>query len=187
MFPDYFNRKFEYFILLTIAANCVVLMLEEPLPNGDTTERNKKLVRAKTRILLCFSSKTNINHNALLLGLSIRKRFKRFLKNSYRRELATFIVIATWCLLVIVAWKIVKFICDFLFLVIVLISPIVRKNLKCISWSFTASKLQRRLWLTDSYCIRMPIYEMAGIFWILWLLWSGKLFIYLSDSGVCSH
>ena len=95
MFPDYFNRKFEYFILLTIAANCVVLMLEEPLPNGDTTDRNKKLVRAKTRILLCFSSKTNINHNALLLGLSIRKRFKRFLKNSYKRELATFIVIAT--------------------------------------------------------------------------------------------
>lgn len=45
VFVNSYSRKFEYFILLTIAANCVVLMLEEPLPNGDTTDRNKQLVR----------------------------------------------------------------------------------------------------------------------------------------------
>ena len=44
IFLDSSARKFEYFILLTIAANCVVLMLEEPLPKRDTTDRNKKLV-----------------------------------------------------------------------------------------------------------------------------------------------
>ena len=37
-------RTFEYFILLTIASNCIVLMLDNPLPRGDTTELNQKLV-----------------------------------------------------------------------------------------------------------------------------------------------
>lgn len=35
---------FEYAVLLTIIANCVVLALEEHLPEGDKTTLAKKLV-----------------------------------------------------------------------------------------------------------------------------------------------
>lgn len=35
---------FEYAVLLTIIANCVVLALEEHLPNGDKTTLAQKLV-----------------------------------------------------------------------------------------------------------------------------------------------
>ena len=37
-------RIFEYFILLTIATNCVVLMIAKPLPNDDLTKLNAQLV-----------------------------------------------------------------------------------------------------------------------------------------------
>ena len=37
---------FEYTVLLTIIANCVVLAIEKPLPNGDKTELARKLVSA---------------------------------------------------------------------------------------------------------------------------------------------
>ena len=36
---------FEYTVLLTIIANCVVLAMEEHLPNGDRTVLAQKLVR----------------------------------------------------------------------------------------------------------------------------------------------
>jgi hypothetical protein len=36
---------FEYTVLLTIIANCVVLAIERPLPNGDKTELARQLVR----------------------------------------------------------------------------------------------------------------------------------------------
>ena len=35
---------FEYTVLLTIIANCVVLAIERPQPNGDKTELAKQLV-----------------------------------------------------------------------------------------------------------------------------------------------
>ena len=35
---------FEYTVLLTIIANCVVLAIERPLPNGDKTELARQLV-----------------------------------------------------------------------------------------------------------------------------------------------
>ena len=35
---------FEYTVLLTIIANCVVLAIEKPLPNGDKTELARQLV-----------------------------------------------------------------------------------------------------------------------------------------------
>ena len=35
---------FEYTVLLTIIANCVVLAVERPLPNGDKTELARELV-----------------------------------------------------------------------------------------------------------------------------------------------
>lgn len=38
------NRLFEYFILLTIVTNCVVLMIAKPLPNDDISRLNAKLV-----------------------------------------------------------------------------------------------------------------------------------------------
>ena len=62
------SRKFEYFILLTIAANCVVLMLEEPLPNGDTTDRNKQLVRNDFNVFTdqrCHLSENSISAQLL--------------------------------------------------------------------------------------------------------------------------
>ena len=36
---------FEYTVLLTIIANCVVLAIEKPLPNGDKTVLARQLVR----------------------------------------------------------------------------------------------------------------------------------------------
>lgn len=38
-------RPFDYFILLTIAANCVVLSMDAPHPSGDRTDLNIELVR----------------------------------------------------------------------------------------------------------------------------------------------
>lgn len=43
---------FEYAVLLTIIANCVVLALEEHLPGGDKTVLAQKLVRSNL-ILVC--------------------------------------------------------------------------------------------------------------------------------------
>uniref|UniRef100_A0A7M5UXY0 Ion transport domain-containing protein n=1 Tax=Clytia hemisphaerica TaxID=252671 RepID=A0A7M5UXY0_9CNID len=37
------NKIFDYFMLITIMANCIVLMAAEPLPENDTVELNKKL------------------------------------------------------------------------------------------------------------------------------------------------
>lgn len=43
---------FEYAVLMTIIANCVVLALEEHLPNGDKTMLALKLVKTHSRY--CF-------------------------------------------------------------------------------------------------------------------------------------
>ena len=43
---------FEYFILLAIGANCIVLALNRPLPENDRIEMADKLVRACS--FLCF-------------------------------------------------------------------------------------------------------------------------------------
>ena len=48
---------FEYTVLLTIIANCVVLAIERPLPNGDKTELARQLVsehEQKQGAGLCF-------------------------------------------------------------------------------------------------------------------------------------
>ena len=39
------STPFEYAVLLTIIANCVVLALEEHLPGGDKTPLAQRLVR----------------------------------------------------------------------------------------------------------------------------------------------
>ncbi|XP_058941350.2 voltage-dependent calcium channel type A subunit alpha-1 isoform X1 [Pocillopora verrucosa] len=63
------SKKFEYFILLTIAVNCVVLMLDEPLPNGDTTERNEQLEKSEKYfvIIYCIEAATKIIASGFLL------------------------------------------------------------------------------------------------------------------------
>ncbi len=43
---------FEYAVLLTIIANCIVLALEEHLPGGDKTPLAQKLVRPLSRPML---------------------------------------------------------------------------------------------------------------------------------------
>lgn len=51
------HTPFEYAVLLTIIANCIVLALEEHLPNGDRTILAQKLVRtSSTRPLTIFCS-----------------------------------------------------------------------------------------------------------------------------------
>ena len=42
---------FEYTVLLTIIANCVVLAVEKPLPNGDKTELARQLVGTISTVL----------------------------------------------------------------------------------------------------------------------------------------
>ena len=38
-------KPFEYIVLATITANCIVLAMESHLPNGDRTVLAQKLVR----------------------------------------------------------------------------------------------------------------------------------------------
>ena len=57
---------FEYTVLLTIIANCVVLAIEEPQPNKDKTELAKQLVSTldlKKRYTLWY----NFNQRLLFL------------------------------------------------------------------------------------------------------------------------
>lgn len=87
------SRKFEYFILLTIAANCVVLMLEEPLPNGDTTDRNKQLVRNDFNVFTnqrCHLSEDSIPAQLLKEAISVQPeastKFKDKNQNSKKKK-----------------------------------------------------------------------------------------------------
>lgn len=50
-----FCTPFEYAVLLTIIANCVVLALEEHLPRGDKTVLAKTLVNHPSAIAHMFS------------------------------------------------------------------------------------------------------------------------------------
>ena len=55
---------FEYTVLLTIIANCVVLAIERPQPNGDKTELARRLVstleRKKLNTVAIISTTTNM-------------------------------------------------------------------------------------------------------------------------------
>ena len=174
-------RKFEYFILLTIAANCVVLMLEEPLPNGDTTDRNKQLVRNDFNVFTdqrCRLSENSISAQLLRKQPEASTKFKDKNQNSKKNAKRVYVLRLTeihhhGCIYNIFSWF-----SAFIFY---------RKNLKCILSSSTALRLQPRLLPMDFCFIRMRTYEMAGISWILWWLSLGKVFIYLSDSRVCVH
>jgi hypothetical protein len=46
---------FEYMVLLTIIANCIVLALEEHLPHEDKTTLARSLVSYSSNLFVCFS------------------------------------------------------------------------------------------------------------------------------------
>jgi hypothetical protein len=45
---------FEYMVLLTIIANCIVLALEEHLPHEDKTTLARSLVSYSSNLFVCF-------------------------------------------------------------------------------------------------------------------------------------
>lgn len=49
------SKPFDYFILLTIAANCVVLLFDAPQPEGDATDLNKKLESSEMYFVAIYS------------------------------------------------------------------------------------------------------------------------------------
>lgn len=74
---------FEYTVLLTIIANCVVLALEEHLPHGDKTLLAQKLVRVSTFITLNFFY---LNKNIFILGKNRSLLFRNFLRGSIVKD-----------------------------------------------------------------------------------------------------
>lgn len=69
---------FEYAVLLTIIANCVVLALEEHLPNGDKTILAKSLEATEAYFLGIFCVEASLK--ILALGFVLHK-------NSYLRNI----------------------------------------------------------------------------------------------------
>jgi len=66
---------FEYAVLLTIIANCVVLALEEHLPGGDKTVLAQKLVRHGPKIRSDLTNRrTHLILISILGHISIRKK-----------------------------------------------------------------------------------------------------------------
>merc|ERR1712018_829245 len=51
---------FEYTVLLTIIANCVVLAIERPQPNGDKTELARRLESTESYFLGIFTVETSL-------------------------------------------------------------------------------------------------------------------------------
>lgn len=56
-------RVFEYFILLNIVANCVVLALNKPLPENDKIEMSEALVSKRNILHLLVFFHYSIIHN----------------------------------------------------------------------------------------------------------------------------
>lgn len=50
---DHSSTPFEYMVLLTIIANCIVLAFEEHLPAGDKTPLTLQLVSPRANDDLC--------------------------------------------------------------------------------------------------------------------------------------
>lgn len=55
------DKPFEYFILLTIFVNCILLAANTPLPENDKSDRNIKLV-SNNFSSLSFLNKTAKRH-----------------------------------------------------------------------------------------------------------------------------
>ncbi|XP_053950323.1 voltage-dependent calcium channel type A subunit alpha-1 isoform X4 [Anastrepha ludens] len=80
---------FEYAVLLTIIANCVVLALEEHLPGGDKTVLALKLEKTETYFLCIFCVEASLK--ILALGLVLHKH--SYLRNIW--NIMDFIVVVT--------------------------------------------------------------------------------------------
>ncbi|XP_050331195.1 voltage-dependent calcium channel type A subunit alpha-1 isoform X18 [Bactrocera neohumeralis] len=80
---------FEYAVLLTIIANCVVLALEEHLPGSDKTVLALKLEKTETYFLCIFCVEASLK--ILALGLVLHKH--SYLRNIW--NIMDFIVVVT--------------------------------------------------------------------------------------------
>ncbi|XP_033150271.1 voltage-dependent calcium channel type A subunit alpha-1 [Drosophila busckii] len=80
---------FEYAVLLTIIANCVVLALEEHLPNGDKTVLAQKLEKTEAYFLCIFCVEASLK--ILALGLVLHKH--SYLRNIW--NIMDFFVVVT--------------------------------------------------------------------------------------------
>ncbi|XP_037935071.1 voltage-dependent calcium channel type A subunit alpha-1-like isoform X1 [Teleopsis dalmanni] len=80
---------FEYAVLLTIIANCVVLALEEHLPAGDKTVLAQKLERTEAYFLCIFCVEASLK--ILALGLVLHKH--SYLRNIW--NIMDFFVVVT--------------------------------------------------------------------------------------------
>lgn len=80
---------FEYTVLLTIIANCVVLAIEEPLPNRDKTELAIKLEATERYFLGIFTVEASLK--ILALGLVLHRG--SYLRNLW--NIMDFVVVVT--------------------------------------------------------------------------------------------
>ncbi|XP_043065453.1 voltage-dependent calcium channel type A subunit alpha-1 isoform X13 [Drosophila ficusphila] len=80
---------FEYAVLLTIIANCVVLALEEHLPGGDKTVLAQKLEKTEAYFLCIFCVEASLK--ILALGLVLHKH--SYLRNIW--NIMDFFVVVT--------------------------------------------------------------------------------------------
>ncbi|XP_070066154.1 voltage-dependent calcium channel type A subunit alpha-1 isoform X11 [Drosophila virilis] len=80
---------FEYAVLLTIIANCVVLALEEHLPEGDKTVLAQKLEKTEAYFLCIFCVEASLK--ILALGLVLHKH--SYLRNIW--NIMDFFVVVT--------------------------------------------------------------------------------------------
>lgn len=55
------RTPFEYMILATIIANCIVLALEQHLPDGDKTPMSERLVSAGRRLRVGGGSPSHVS------------------------------------------------------------------------------------------------------------------------------
>jgi voltage-dependent calcium channel N type alpha-1B len=80
---------FEYTVLLTIIANCIVLALEEHLPNGDRTVLAQKLEATEPYFLGIFTVEAALK--ILALGFVLHRG--SYLRNAW--NIMDFIVVVT--------------------------------------------------------------------------------------------
>jgi len=80
---------FEYTVLLTILANCVVLAIEDPQPNRDKTELARKLESTEAYFLGIFTVEASLK--IIALGLFLHRG--SYLRNMW--NIMDFVVVVT--------------------------------------------------------------------------------------------
>ncbi|XP_040581847.1 voltage-dependent calcium channel type A subunit alpha-1 isoform X6 [Lepeophtheirus salmonis] len=87
---------FEYTVLLTIIANCVVLAVERPLPNGDKTELARQLEATESYFLGIFTVETSLK----ILAQGFVLHPGSYLRNMW--NIMDFVVVVTGCMTILV-------------------------------------------------------------------------------------